>query len=104
MYKHRCYNVSTGSEDTKIDISDGSIGGVRTDKTSYAAPVVVNCAGAWAGNLGPQQFPTRPVKGQMLSVAGGPRNTPRHVISSPEVYAVPRSDGRVLIGGTVDEL
>ena len=101
--KHRGVDVSSGSEVTEILISDGSIGGVRTDKTSYAAPDVVNCAGAWAGNLGPQQFPTRPVKGQMLSVAGGPRNTPRHVIRSPEVYLVPRSDGRVLIGATVEE-
>src|SRR5439155_12319466 len=101
--KHRGVDVSSGSEVTEILISDGRIGGVRTEKTSYAAAVVVNCAGAWAGNLGPQRFPTRPVKGQMLSVAGGPRNTPRHVIRSPEVYLVPRSDGRVLIGATVEE-
>ena len=31
-------------------------------------PAVVNCAGAWAGQLPPHRFPTRPVKGQMLSV------------------------------------
>lgn len=101
--RHRGVDVSSGSEVTEILISDGRIGGVRTEKTSYAAPVVVNCAGAWAGILGPQRFPTRPVKGQMLSVVGGPRNTPRHVIRSPEVYLVPRSDGRVLIGATVEE-
>jgi len=101
--KHRGVDVSSGSEVTEILISDRRIGGLRTDKTYYAAPVVVNCAGAWAGSLGPEQFPTRPVKGQMLSVVGGPRNTPRHVIRSPKVYLVPRSDGRVLIGASVEE-
>ncbi|HEV2715799.1 MAG TPA: glycine oxidase ThiO [Terriglobales bacterium] len=101
--KHRGVDISSGSAVTEVLISDGRIAGVRTEKTSYAALAVVNCAGAWAGDFGPQRFPTRPVKGQMLSVAGGPRNTPRHVIRSPEIYLVPRSDGRVLLGATVEE-
>jgi glycine oxidase len=101
--KHHGVDISSGSEVTEVLISGERVTGVRTEKTSYTAPAVVNCAGAWAGNLGPQRFPTRPVKGQMLSVVGGPRNTPRHVIRSPEVYLVPRSDGRVLIGATVEE-
>ena len=101
--RHRGVDISSGSEVTDVLVSDGRIAGARTEKTSYAAPAVVNCAGAWAGAFGPQRFPTRPVKGQMLSVVGGPRNTPRHVIRSPEVYLVPRTDGRVLIGTTVEE-
>jgi glycine oxidase len=84
-------------------LSDGRVSGVGTDKTHYAAPVVVNCAGAWAGQIGPHQFPTRPVKGQMLAVVGVPHGVLRHVIRSPEVYLVPRSDGRILIGATVEE-
>ena len=39
----------------------------------------------------------------MLALVGAPRNTPRHVIRAPEVYVVPRSDGRVLIGTTVED-
>ena len=101
--KHRGADISSGSEVTEVLISNGRVSGVRTDKTIYSAPAVVNCAGAWAGGVGPQHFPTRPVKGQMLSVVGGPRDTPRHVIRSPDVYLVRRSDGRVLIGATVEE-
>ena len=67
------------------------------------APVVVNCAGAWAGQLPPLQFPTRPVKGQMLSLVGASRDLVRHVIRAPEIYLVPRSDGRILVGATVEE-
>jgi glycine oxidase len=101
--KHRGVDISSGTAAAEVLLSEGSTTGIRTDKSSYAAPVVVNCAGAWAGNLPPLRFPTRPVKGQMLSVVGAPRHTPRHVIRAPEVYLVPRSDGRVLIGATVEE-
>ena len=45
-------------------VDDGHVTGVETDKTACAAPAVVNCAGAWSGQVGPVQFPTRPVKGQ----------------------------------------
>jgi len=68
---------------------------------------VVNCAGAWAGQIGPHRFPTRPVKGQMLCVAMPQRELVRHVVRTmgltPDVYLIPRSDGRMLIGATVEE-
>jgi hypothetical protein len=35
--------------------------------------------------LPPLRFPTRPVKGQMLSLAGTSRDLVRHVIRAPEV-------------------
>jgi len=101
--KHRGVDISSGTAVTEVLVSDGRVTGVSTDKTTYGAPVVVNCAGAWAGHLPPLRFPTRPVKGQMLALVGAPRNTPRHVIRAPEVYVVPRSDGRVLIGTTVED-
>jgi glycine oxidase len=86
---------------TSLVLSEGRVAGVLTDRSSYHAPAVVNCAGAWAGQISPHQFPTRPVKGQMLCMVGGPALT--HVLRAPEVYLVPRSDGRVLIGATVEE-
>jgi glycine oxidase len=39
----------------------------------------------------------------MLSVVGAPRGLLRHVIRAPEVYLVPRSDGRIVIGSTLEE-
>jgi glycine oxidase len=99
--KHRGVDISSGTAVTAVLLVDGRVMGVSTDKTSYSAPVVVNCAGAWAGRFPPYAFPTRPVKGQMLSVVGvAPL---RHVLRAPEVYLVPRSDGRTLIGATVEE-
>ena len=99
--KHREVDISSGTAVQSLLLSDGRVAGVTTDKTSYHAPVVVNCAGAWAGQISGHHFPTRPVKGQMLCVVGGPVLT--HVLRAPDVYLVPRSDGRVLIGATVEE-
>jgi glycine oxidase len=39
----------------------------------------------------------------MLSVVGASRNVLRHVIRAPDVYLVPRSDGRIVIGSTLEE-
>lgn len=99
--KHREVDISSGTAVTGVILANGRVEGVTTERTSYHAPAVVNCAGAWAGQISPHQFPTRPVKGQMLSLVGGPALT--HVLRAPEVYLVPRSDGRVLIGATVEE-
>ncbi len=101
--KHRGVDIASGTEATELVLSNGRAAGVSTEKSTYAAAAVVNCAGAWAGNIPPHRFPTRPVKGQMLSVIGADRDLLRHVIRAPEVYLVPRSDGRILIGATVEE-
>jgi glycine oxidase len=101
--KRRGVDVSSGDEVTAVNLSHGGVSGVITTKTSFRAPTVVNCAGAWSGQIAPHAFPTRPVKGQMLYVASPSRNLLRHVIRSPEVYLIPRSDGRILVGTTVEE-
>jgi glycine oxidase len=99
--KHRLADIASGTTAREIVVSAGRAAGVKTDKTTYGAPLVVNCAGAWSGQLAPHHFPSRPVKGQMLSLIGGPQL--RHVLRAPEVYLVPRSDGRLLVGATVEE-
>lgn len=95
-------DVSSGEEVTEL-ISDGRACGVRTRKTSFHANKVVNCAGAWSGQIAPHHLPTRPVKGQMLYLISPSRGLLKHVIRAPEVYIVPRSDGRILVGTTVEE-
>jgi glycine oxidase len=101
--KHRGVDISSGTAVTDVLVSDGRATGVSTDRTHYSAACVVNCAGAWAGSFSTHRFPTRPVKGQMLAVACARHNLVRHVIRAPEVYLVPRSDGRILIGSTLEE-
>jgi glycine oxidase len=100
--RHRGVDISSGTTVTDVLLSNGRAAGVGTGKTKYCAPAIVNCAGAWAGQLGPHPFPTRPVKGQMLALAAS-RDLLRHVTRAPEIYLVPRSDGRILAGATVEE-
>src|SRR5258708_27803983 len=76
--RHRGVDISSGSDVKQLVAEGNRVTGVETSKTSYAAPIVVNCAGAWAGCIGPQRCPVGPVKGQMLAVVGGP--SLRHVV------------------------
>lgn len=101
-------DLVSGSPVTEIATLGGRAIGARTAKSFYAAGAVVNCAGAWASQLKPFGAPTRPVKGQMVCLipqAGEKHSAPlvQHVIRTLDVYIVPRSDGRILLGATVEE-
>jgi glycine oxidase len=101
--KRRGVDVSSGEDVTALRMSEGRASGVVTKKTEFLADKVVNCAGAWSGQIAPHAFPTRPVKGQMLYLLSPSRNLLRHVIRAPEAYLIPRSDGRILVGTTTEE-
>lgn len=101
--KNRGVDFSSGDSVVSVHHSEAKVTGVTTTKTSFAAHKVVNCAGAWAGAIAPIALPTRPVKGQMLCLAMPKRDLLQHVVRTPKVYLIPRSDGRLLIGATVEE-
>ena len=101
--KLRGVDLSSGHEVTAVIMTEDRITGVSTNKTSFHASKVVNCAGAWSGKIAPHRFPTRPVKGQMLCLIMPSRTMVKHVIRSPHAYLIPRSDGRLLVGATVEE-
>jgi len=106
--KNRGVDFSSGDEVTAVNVNESHATGVKTTKTAFQAAKVVNCAGAWSGQIksgqiAPHAFPTRPVKGQMLCLVMPSRTLLKHVIRSPEAYLIPRSDGRLLVGATVEE-
>lgn len=63
----------------------------------FTANAYVNCQGAWAG------APVKPRKGQMLYVQPQSQIL-QHVLRTPEAYIVPRSNGKILIGATVEDV
>ena len=79
--------------------------GVVADRGFVAAGAVVNASGAWAAQLPgvPRDCvpPVVPVKGQMLALAA-PAGFVRRATWVPGAYLVPRDDGRLLIGATVE--
>jgi glycine oxidase len=106
--KRRGVNLVTGSPVTEVLVANGRAAGVKTRHSNYHAGVVVNCAGAWALEIPPVAIPTRPVKGQMVCLV--PQSSVPHaglllerVVRTPEIYIIPRSDGRILLGATVEE-
>jgi glycine oxidase len=70
---------------------------VLTPTDTFSARCAVDCRGAWSG------APVRPRKGQMLYVQ--PQTAAlQHVLRAPDVYLVPRSSGKILIGATVEDV
>jgi glycine oxidase len=91
-----------------VATSGGAVDGVVLESGELVrARTVVLAAGARCGELDlPQgaQIPVRPVKGQILRLGGDPGSpVATRTIRTPEVYAVPRADGRLVVGATVEE-
>lgn len=73
--------------------------GVRTGQGVIACRQAVLAAGAWSATLA--DVPVEPAKGQMLLLRGWPGMLD-HILMDDEAYLVPRRDGRVLVGSTVE--
>jgi glycine oxidase len=94
---------------TAISSSAGRVDGIAlADGSKVAADVVVLAAGSWSraieGLPAELRPPVRPIKGQMLALrmdTAAPLIN--HVIWAPGAYLVPRRDGRLLVGATVEE-
>ncbi len=90
-------------------LEGGRIAGVRTERgEALWAGATVLAAGAWSGEaewLPPAaRPPVRPVKGQILELRSRDGTPPcTRIVASERVYLVPRPDGRLIIGATVEE-
>ena len=99
---HHGVEVASGAQVQAVN-PEGNVLCVSTAKTRYHANTVVNCCGAWAGQILPLTLPARPVKGQMLSVSPHRQHLITHVVRAESIYMVPRSSGLILIGATVED-
>jgi glycine oxidase len=89
---------------TGLVVEQGRVAGVETLTGRVSGPIVVNCAGSWSGLIDPRsRQPVRPAKGQMLAVDPRPASL-RYIVAGPGGSAVPRADGRTLIGATVHDV
>ena len=93
----------------EIAVQAGRADGVIFEDGARAeADIVVLAAGAWSRGIEglppDRRPPVRPVKGQMLALRMDPASPLlNHVLWAPGAYLVPRRDGRMIIGGTVEE-
>ena len=106
-FERRGGELVTESEVVAADLSRGAAA-VRTgDGREYAAERIVVAAGVWsaAAWMPPEpRPPLRPIKGEILTLRGNPEEPVcERIVAGERVYLVPREDGRLMVGATVEE-
>ena len=88
----------------EIVVKDGRVTGVRVGGEVLGADRVIVAGGAWSAGLidAVQHVDVEPVKGQMIMFKGKPDLVKRIVLSEGH-YIIPRRDGRVLAGSTLEK-
>jgi glycine oxidase len=100
--------VHAGARVASAERSDGVWRLRAADGRTFGAAAVVLAAGCWSGQLDwiPQDArpPVRPVKGEILTLRGA-ADQPicERIVAGDRVYMVPRADGRLIVGATVEE-
>ena len=102
--------VRAGAEVVDGVFAGERLTGVRTAAgEELHADHVVLAGGAWSGAMDwlPEHVrpPVRPVKGQVVELRSRGEEPPaRRILASERVYLVPRPDGRLVVGATVEEM
>jgi glycine oxidase len=89
-----------------VDLEGGRVAGLATARGSCRARAVVVTAGAWTGDVLPAPLivPVRPLKGQALAVrTTADTGTLAHIVWTEQIHMAPKSDGRLVVGATVEE-
>lgn len=94
--------IRSGAAVTRLRLEGGRIAGVEARGERCAGGAVVVAAGAWTETIGADGLapvPSHPVRGQIVCLAS---DVPRRAIFDERCYLVPRGDGRILIGSTME--
>ncbi|WP_019505333.1 glycine oxidase ThiO [Pleurocapsa sp. PCC 7319] len=98
--------IQEGVSVKAIQQKQGRVNEVLTDLGQIEAEQYVLAAGSWSSQLLP--LPVRPVKGQMMSLKMPQKlHQPfplQRVLYGENIYLVPRQDGRLIVGATVEEV
>ena len=96
------------TEITGIEIEERQIKRIKTADHSVAPTHTIICAGAWSAQLleswlpeGSFRLSIHPVRGQMLLFDATPE-TLKYMILDGDHYLIPRRDGKILAGSTVE--
>jgi glycine oxidase len=97
--------IIQGARAAKIAINGTNVTGVQThDGRRFEADFVINAAGAWSSEIpgAADKVETYPVRGQIVCFETRP-GTLRTSVFSTGGYLVPRRDGRILAGSTMED-
>jgi glycine oxidase len=102
--ERRGVRLREGVDVTGLVVSHGRVQGVDTEGGRLAAGAVLMAAGAWSPALLAEAgigLDVQPVRGQMILFRGSPGLLNRIVLDHGR-YVIPRRDGRVLAGSTLE--
>ncbi len=111
--EHACksegVDLLTGKVTTLLSGPSGRVGGIVTGDGHQTCGAVVLAGGCWSGlieGVAPEvASAVRPVKGQLVVLRGsGSQPLIEHNIRGLDAYMVMRSDGRLIVGATVEEM
>lgn len=98
----RGVTLRTGATVSEARIVGGKVTAVRVGEEWIHTGTVVIAAGSWSRQVGEVfalTIPVEPAKGQMIAVRTAPL---RHVVSWDDHYLVPRKNGELIMGSTVE--
>ncbi len=100
--------VYENSEVTSLlEDNAGAVTGVTTIRgETFESDAVLLAAGSWSFELAEQSgftLPVHPVKGQIILLQTEP-GTLKHIVKHDDAYFVPRQDGRILVGASMENV
>jgi glycine oxidase len=98
--------IDEGANVVQLVIEGGRVVGAQTESSTMTANRIVVAGGAWSAQLLDRtgcKLPIEPIKGQMLMLRGK-SGLLKRIILTGERYLIPRRDGRVLIGSTLERV
>ena len=106
--RNRGVEIRSDFNATSLVVDRGRCTGIRGNGGVIAAKQVVMAAGCFSGSIisetkgFPGGLPVRPVRGQMVALSA-PSVALHRVLRSHRGYLVPRADGRIVAGSTLEE-
>ncbi|BBP01208.1 FAD-dependent oxidoreductase [Sulfuriferula nivalis] len=94
------------TEIINIDIANNCVKSITTQKGKLFADTFITCAGAWSQQVLASTPPIKtikPMRGQMV-LFKAPVGTLQSVMYQQGVYLIPRLDGHILVGSTVEDV
>lgn len=97
--------IETGVQALALKVENNRVVGIETNQGVLSADKVLIAGGAWStrlNNMPPLRTSIKPMAGQMVHVETRPGSF-RHVVYGFKGYVVPRPDGRVVMGSTLED-
>jgi glycine oxidase len=102
--RKRRVKIRENHEVSDFSVTGSQLESVTTPSGTFSAGQFVIAAGAWSGLLCRRLMPDleiSPVKGQMILFAAKP-GLLKHIVLHQGLYLIPRRDGRILVGSTME--